>query len=106
MFFILPYKAYTPYCRSPFYVNVIVQPQADGSCLNENIKVGVYPEAQETRWADDIGQVLLCTKLSQSIGLNYCEHLYICECEQFCTIMISVYEITQPAVNICEIIVY
>ena len=108
MFFILPYKAYNPYCGSSFYVSLITEPNTDGSCLNEVLSVGVLREAQESllEWKAEDGLVNACHRVRMFNRFGYCEQLYNCQCEKFCTIIIELYRITHAPVEVCEINVY
>ena len=106
IFFILPYKGYTPLCRSIFYVKVTLELHDDG-CLHDNTNVYVYPEADEisSEWRNIDGELTPCTRLAQSSEHN-CEYLYSCNCVEFCTVVIRVYQEAQIIPDVCEINVY
>ena len=103
IFFILPYKGYTPLCRSIFYVRVTLKLHDDG-CLHDNTNVYVYQGADEisSAWRNIDGELTPCTRLSQSSEHN-CEYLYSCNCVEFCTVVIRVYKESQIISDVCEI---
>ena len=98
--------ANTPLCRADFYVSIIVQPLSDGTCANNLFDVRVSKSVEESTWLDDTGELDPCVQQPHLYSVNDCEHLYLCNCGDFCSVMIAIRDIFDNSLDICEVNVY
>ena len=102
----LPYMANTPLCRADFYVSITVQPLSDGTCANNLFDVRVSNSVEESTWLDDTGELHPCVQQPHLYSDNDCEHLYLCNCGDFCSVMITVSNIFDNNLDMCEVNIY